>query len=143
MNARVAWIVGLVGLLGTTGCPGSLENPDRFAGASCSLSIDVEQDIFVDKCGGSQCHEGAMPAANLDLVSADVLSRLRDVPGAGCNGRALIQTEAPDGSAILDRLAEMPECGLRMPLGADPLPQAEIDCVRAYVFDAANAGAMQ
>jgi hypothetical protein len=138
------WLFAGLVLLGVAGCPGSLENPDRFAGVSCTLTIDVERDIFQAKCSGGTCHgAGAMPAGNLDLESPDVLSRLVGVSGQGCNGRALIQTEAPDGSAILDRLAEEPECGLRMPLGSDPLPPEEVDCVRAYVFEAANGGTTQ
>ncbi len=122
------------------GCPGSLENPDRFAGVGCELNIDVERDVLQAKCDGQDCHNsGPAPAAGLDLVSPDVLRRLIDVPGRACDGRALIQSEAPDGSQLLDRIQEMPECGLRMPLGGDVLPAEEANCVRAWVFEAVTA----
>lgn len=118
-------------------CPGSLENPDRFAGVGCELNIDVPRDVLQARCDGQDCHNsGANPAAGLDLVSPDVLQRLIDVPGRACDGRALIQADAPDGSQLLDRLEEMPQCGLRMPLGGDVLPVEERNCVRAWVFEA-------
>lgn len=147
MRRSLGQLVIVVCAAVTSACPGSLENPDRFAGVSCELNIDVERDVLQAKCGGMDCHNsGANPAAGLDLESPNVLQRLIDVPGRACDGRQLIQSEAPDGSQLLDRVQEMPECGLRMPLGADVLPAEEQNCLRAWVFDAIteqNANALR
>ncbi|MEQ8274918.1 MAG: hypothetical protein RMA76_13045 [Deltaproteobacteria bacterium] len=147
MRRAYGQIVFLTCVVLTSGCPGSLENPDRFAGVTCELNIDVERDVLQAKCGGMDCHNsGAAPAAGLDLESPDVLQRLIDVPGRACNGRALIQSDAPDGSQLLDRVQDTPECGLRMPLGGDVLPADERNCLRAWVFEAVtgtNASALR
>lgn len=136
MSSSVRFFFAIFAVSFVAACPGSLENPDRFSGVTCTLAIDVETDIFVAKCGGGNCHgASASPAAGLDLESADLVERLVDVPGRSCNGRALIQSQAPDGSQMIDRVGEMPECGPRMPFGGQALSIEEQNCVRAWVFD--------
>ena len=69
------------------GCPGELENPERFLDGGVPVTCpDIYNDIFVKRCAGSICHEGANAAAGLDLVAPNVESRLVDVPGRDCPG---------------------------------------------------------
>lgn len=134
---RRAWHLLALLSFGLTACPGELEDPDRFLSTQpslCALGLTVETDLFPQKCGTLGCHGVQAPSANLDLVSPNVASRLIGTPGTGCEGRALVVAAAPDQSALLDRIKGSPECGLRMPLGQDPLSAAEYDCVRRWIF---------
>jgi hypothetical protein len=121
-----------------SGCPGSLENPDRFTQGqlACPVEIDVEVDIFQMKCSDAGCHGATQPASGLDLVTPGVAERMLGKMAVGCPGRLLIDAERQSDSVLLDRLSAMPECGLRMPLGRTPLSDDELDCVEEWVREA-------
>ncbi len=114
------------------GCPGSLENPQRFA--SCPPGL-VENELLVDKCGSGACHDADDPEANLDLVSPDVRSRLADVASDTCSGRTLIDSADPGISFMLEKLYPQPECGSQMPHSSPPLSDQEVECIRRWVVD--------
>lgn len=115
------------------GCPGELENPERFldggAGETCP---DIYNDIFVKRCAGSICHEGANAAAGLDLVAPDVESRLVDVQGRDCKG-LLVDPVLPETSLLYDKLLPLPNCGSPMPIGKPALSGFELECVREWI----------
>jgi hypothetical protein len=129
--------------LAATGCPGELEDPDRFG---CSL--DVEQDIFVGSCGSSSCHGASVPAGGLDLVAAGVAARLVGKPPtcekcspSQCDGKLLIDPKNPDQSYLLEKVhVSNPACGARMPVGAK-LSSEQLACLEKWVSKlAASAG---
>ena len=117
------------------GCAGKLEDAAKFKeaglrGGGCSLNIDVEKAIFVEKCGA--CH-GSTPQLNhLDLGSPDVFKRLVGVAST-CGGRPLVESKAPASGVLIDKLTTAPPCGARMPFSMPPLSDAEIDCVAAWI----------
>jgi hypothetical protein len=75
----------------------------------------------------------------MNLLSPCVADRLVGVPSS-CNGRLLIDASDPARSFILEKLEkDMPECGgERMPYRSR-LPDAEIECVRRWVYAVAAA----
>lgn len=134
---RLSGLVGLIGLCGVAaGCPGTLENPDRFQpiATSCALQIDVEADLLAARCGTTNCHvAGPSASAGLDLASANPMARLKDLPELSCTQRPLVSSANPRASVLLDRLKGTPSCGARMPLIGDPFTQQEIDCVEVWI----------
>ena len=114
------------------GCPGDLEDPDRFLDGGTFTCPDITGELFVDRCGGSICHSGAEPAAGLDLVSPGVVSRLVDQKGRDCPG-ILVDPVDPEGSLLYDKLLPNTACGSPMPLGRPMLSQAELACVRDWI----------
>ena len=58
------------------GCPGELENPERFIdGGIPQTCPDITRELFPQRCAGSICHEGTNPAGGLDLIAPDVEAR--------------------------------------------------------------------
>ena len=121
----------------TTGCAGELDNPARFT--NCPPGA-VEQ-IFQARCqsaDGKGCHGTAEPDADLDLVSPGVGDRVRSLTSTSmCEGRALV--EAPGGTHLLVEKIDDAKCGSPMPLGEPALSPNEIECVRRWVDELAEA----
>ena len=118
-------------LLFCAACPGTLDRPERFiidAGPAC----DVEGTFFKKSCGGSGCHEtilgdaGVAPANGLDLVSPGVADRIT-------TGKAFACMMLPLQSYILAKVKPGPPCGSPMPLGQDPLKEADLKCLEDYL----------
>jgi hypothetical protein len=135
-----AWIILCVG------CAGDLHNPERFdflldAGpkpkpsgdaASSSAAPMCATDLFKAKCNSIACHGAGAP--QVDLISADVASRLIGQPSSDtgmCSGRTLVSS---DGSAslLIDKLADAPPCGQKMPL-VGVLTATERSCLTDWV----------
>lgn len=120
------------------GCAGDLQNPERFA--DCPPG-QVEQ-MFMQKCTSSDgmgCHGANMPDADLDLVSPGIGERVRSLTStAMCEGRALVDT--PGGTHLMvEKVEDDPTCGSRMPFGEQALSETEIECVRRWVDEIAEA----
>lgn len=125
-----------------TGCPGSLENPERFdlgdgggqtdtgAGPSCP---DVPTAIFAPSCSVEGCHSAKDQLGKLDLETSPIGPRL---VGQKANGGAglLIDPATPDDSVLLTKLRKPPPFGSQMPLGAS-LTEEQIQCVRAWIVE--------
>lgn len=151
LSAWTGWMLPAVTLLAGIGCAGDLQEPSRFVGVgsglTCSLAIDVQTDIFDDRCGTAACHEGSIPAAGVDLIAPGVATRLVGVSSNSddCGGRVLIDPSDPDGSLFMQKFLATPPCGDAMPLNliaSQPpnlLSQAEIACVRAWAVEVSGA----
>jgi len=123
-----------------TGCPGELENPERFGPAVCPAPMDVPAVIFARSCTDALCHSDTDPVADLDLMSADVLTRLVDVPSSQCSGWLRIDSADPGESLLLHKLENaFPSCGSHMPLDGK-LSRVELACIRDWVFAAVGKG---
>jgi hypothetical protein len=130
-------ILPLVVVAGTAnlflGCPGELENPERFIDENLPQACpDIVQQLFVMRCAGSICHEGAEPAAGLDLISPNVESRLVNVEGRDCPG-LLVDPVLPETSLLYQKLLPLPDCGSPMPIGKPALTGFELECVREWI----------
>ncbi len=121
----------------TTGCAGELDNPARFT--NCAPG-SVEQ-MFQARCtsaDGKGCHGTNAPEADLDLVSPGVGARVRGLTSKSlCEGRALV--EEPGGTHLMVEKLDGAVCGSPMPLGQPSLSPNEIECVRRWVDELAEA----
>jgi hypothetical protein len=131
-RALTAALLPLVITLMAAGCPGRLEDPDRFLDGGGFTCPDIENDLFPKSCGGSICHEGAEAAAGLDLVAPGVVSRLVDKMGRDCPG-ILVDPVVPESSLLYEKLLPLPDCGSPMPLGRPALTPDELACVRDWI----------
>jgi hypothetical protein len=115
------------------GCPGELENPERFIdGGFPQTCPDITTELFVKSCAGSICHEGANPAAGLDLIAPNVESRLVNIAGRDCPG-LLVDPVLPEASLLYEKLLPLPACGSPMPVGKPALNGFELECVREWI----------
>lgn len=131
--SRIAVVVLALGPVACSAGPVASEEPIP---ENCAEFIDVEKDIFQDRCATEFCH-GAVerPAAELDLVSEGVAERIIGAP-SWCAGDPLIEPGDPTGGVFIEKLDD-PPCGLRMPVGERPLSAAEVHCVREWIVTAA------
>ncbi|MGE0321226.1 MAG: hypothetical protein AB7K71_16040 [Polyangiaceae bacterium] len=129
--------------LALPGCPGELEDPDRF-----STVCDPPNRIFAKTCGASSCHDEKKPEADLDLKSPGVAERLIDVPAhcsqpdpndpeaCVCPDRLLIDSQNPEASYLLEKVSqEVPECDDRMPLLTSNLKSRDVECIRSWILE--------
>lgn len=115
------------------GCPGVLEDPDRFRGEFCP---DIESELFPQSCATGDCHDAIEPAALLDLQSPNVVARISGTQAMGdeCfqQGTLLVPGN-PQMSLIYLKLTEAPPCGAQMPFIGDRLSEREIGCVATWI----------
>lgn len=137
---RELWFAGVcLLLLLSTGCPGTLDDKQRFLvdassndAPDASACGDVPTRIFAKSCGGSGCHSANAPQQGLDLVSSGIESRLVGVQAKGCAG-TLADPENPAGSVLYTKLLTRPACGAQMPLAQPPLSSADATCVLEWI----------
>jgi hypothetical protein len=128
-------VVAAMAVMLLGGCPGQLEDPDRFRGGEVSCDeLDVERDLLASGCGGAACHgpENANLPADLDLESPGVAERVVGVVSE-CDERILADPEDPAGSYLLEKLYPAPSCGAQMPLGRPALSESEIGCIQDWI----------
>lgn len=122
------WLAALGLAMIVSGCHDPTGTPpvtDRCA------ELDVPR-LFVEKCSTTACHEGANPAAGLDLVGAGLERRVVLQPATQCGG-VIADPSDPESSVLIEKLRPDPGCGVGMPLGAEPLPAEDVQCVVEWV----------
>lgn len=132
------------------GCPGNLEDPDRFLtgstdsgtlqGFECpSAQLKVKEALIVRKCGNSGCHDQATSAGGLDLKTENLPVRMIDIPST-CPDKPLLSADG--GGFFFEKLQPSPSCGgARMPLAAPPLTETEETCLREWANHVLDGGA--
>lgn len=114
-------VVSVVGLVVSSGCSDSSGQNDE-----CDVPA-----LFAQRCGSVACHGG--PDNTLNLVDPGVEDRVANAQGTQCNG-ILADPSDPEGSLLYEKVAQTtPSCGARMPLGGQPLSDAEIMCIRDWI----------
>ncbi|MGK7371257.1 MAG: c-type cytochrome domain-containing protein [Candidatus Halalkalibacterium sp. M3_1C_030] len=102
-------------------------NPDR----PVSFSEDI-QPIFNGNCAVSGCHDSGTQESGVDLSSYDAALNSIGVQ----YGTEIIQPGDPNNSPIVDKISnDDPEFGQRMPFNRQPLSEAEIDSIIAWIED--------
>ncbi len=132
--------VACLGLM-VLGCPGALEDPERFlpvdAGGPCTVE-DVEPIIFGNTCGGAGCHQafdgGSAASNNLDLIAPGIKARIK--------GQTSSCSNIPMAAYLLEKISKTQTCaGSRMPLGKSALSKNQIGCIEAWVASVLDGGA--
>ncbi|HEY4157470.1 MAG TPA: hypothetical protein VGM29_05210 [Polyangiaceae bacterium] len=153
----------MLGLTLLAGCPGNLENADKFPSKNEGISVDGSincdiKDVFNRNCGSSLCHEaGGMPGGNLALADSkttivDVDAKLIDQCAAhaacpecpvGCpKGDKYVDTQNPANSWLLHKIEQSGDdtlCGDWMPDlpgGPNAMPPLDLACIKAYIQNA-------
>ncbi len=128
---------GFLGAL--SGCPGTLDDKERFLvdagpvdGPDAGGCGDVPARIFVPSCGDNGCHGANAPQQGLDLVSAGLNGRVVGVQAKTCSG-ILADPQNAAGSLLYTKLLTRPACGSQMPLAREPLSDADVACVLAWI----------
>jgi hypothetical protein len=120
-----------------TGCPGSLEDPDRFA-MQFGTCPDIPT-LFGKTCATAGCHAATNPSSGLDLASDDIIGRLSGKKAQGSTG-LLIDPSAPSESVLYTKLTDAPPSGARMPLGGTPLDDKTAGCVLTWIETSTKGG---
>jgi hypothetical protein len=121
-------------------------------GAGPATLSAIEDGIFAKSCAFSSCHGGPTPAAGLDLTTGAACGALVNAPSCVFSGRTRVVPGDPDSSFLYhkvagDDLGSTPDgtcAGLangvsqRMPLGATPLCQGQIDQIKAWIAAGAS-----
>lgn len=150
MTRKTFWLFPVIGI-SVSACAGELSNPERFeVGQSAATTADAGRAgapvgdagastcgstiaLLTSKCGNAGCHGAASPAAGLDLASADLGARLRDVAAsASCDGYSIIDSKDPSRSLLYLKVTDTPPCAPRMPIGT-PLSDTEQSCLLAWI----------
>ena len=129
----------LLVVIGTAGCPASLDDPSRFFGAldgdgGKAECPDIPTSLFIPVCATAGCHNPTDKAGaqGLDLESPGLNGRLVGIHATGGAG-LLIDPVQPGQSVLYTKLGFSPPYGVRMPFGKQPLDDATIACVLAWI----------
>jgi hypothetical protein len=110
-----------------TGCPGTLENPERFSTVADAGACDIPGVLIPQRCAISGCHTTMTMAGDLDLQAPDVAARLVDVPATGCDGLLVDPENLEESVMYLVILQEGTTC-LPMPQVGAALTTDEAQC---------------
>lgn len=141
MKRFASVVFGVLSAALVAGCPGTLSNPDAFVDAG--VVPKEAQEVFEESCATAGCHDDVTSAANLDLLSPNVESRVVGVSSAepACQSRVLVVAGDPEGSYLLDKvLGTIGICNSRMPL-LGVLSDSDTDVLRQWIIDLGDSGA--
>jgi hypothetical protein len=140
---RASAVIGLVSTI-VTGCPGSLEEAERFSPDQLGLEAGACDPfgVMAQKCGTGPCHDATNSAAGLDLVTEGVKDRLvgkdayhEDVtdPAPCKDGQLLIDPANIEESWMLRKINKTHEnCGVGMPVSGR-FPTADKECLINWI----------
>jgi hypothetical protein len=122
-----------------TGCPGTLDDKERFATTGTGEGAgdvggcgDVPTTLIAPKCATANCHDAEAPPAALDLTAdAGLASRLVGVAGV-CDG-LLVDPEAPSSSLMYTKCLATNACNTRMPITGTKLTAEEEQCLLTWL----------
>jgi hypothetical protein len=138
-GARALAVLASLSTLGVSlvaGCPGEIENPERFKTTAGVGTCNVEGDIFPTFCADTTCHNAEDAAGMLDLVTADVAARVVGQPASvDCPGEVLADPQNPEDSLLYTKLFPPPDvpCGSQMPLVGTKLTEEQQQCVLDWI----------
>jgi hypothetical protein len=97
-----------------------------------SFNLDILPILMDGSCANAGCHNGVDRSMGLDVTTVAGLtlpSGSDKIPVVPC---------APDAGTLLDKLSATPSFGFQMPIGADPLPMAEVALIRQWILEGAT-----
>jgi hypothetical protein len=121
------------------GCP-STPTPTPTAAV---MFGEIQRNIFSPRCAIATCHNPSSKAGNLNLAAGSSYDQLvgvaPTVDTAREAGLLRVDPRHPENSFLLVKLTgPPPDQGSRMPLTGDPLSDAEIQLIRAWIAQGAN-----
>lgn len=108
------------------------------AAAPGGVFAAIEAEILVPRCAAQPgCHQGGAPAGGLDLEAGRAHANLVGVKAGRRPDRLRVAPGDPAASYLVERLTPGHDTPL-MPVGADPLPAAELERIRAWIQEGAR-----
>ena len=100
-----------------------------------TVHFDDVYSIIAGACGGgsSGCHIGAAPAMLAMPDPDSAYSNLVGVASSKCQGALRVVPGDPAASVLIATLEGTSSCVQPMPRGRDPLPEAQIEIIRAWI----------
>ncbi|HET6150002.1 MAG TPA: hypothetical protein VFH68_20850 [Polyangia bacterium] len=141
--ATTAIVAALVSAsLAAIGCGSSSDTPPPTT--TCDLA-GVEAMFTAKGCNVSGCHDSTGFAAGLNLTATGLPDRLlgqspsatAGVSKSMCAGMGKVYLNPnsnPATGLLIDKVTANPGCGVRMPLGGNPLTTSEMDCLRSWAL---------
>ncbi len=140
---RLAFVAAAMTVAVSLACAGDgtgVDNGDT-GGDAPTLAADV-QPIFTANCAFSGCHGGASPAQGMNLSAGQAYANAVNVPSNELPGMDRIEPGDPDQSYLVNKIqgtqADVGGSGQRMPLGGNPLSDADINTIRAWITAGAD-----
>lgn len=91
-------------------------------------------EIFAQNCSTTGCHQGRFPAMNLNLEKDSFKKALIDVPSQELSHLKLVDTEVPEKSYLLMKIAgDKAISGKRMPLNSPSLQEKDIHAIESWI----------
>jgi hypothetical protein len=104
-------------------------------GGGATLSEHV-QPIFDVYCNAGGCHGAVAPAAGLDLSAGNARDSLLE-DSAQHPGVPRVTPLNPTNSYLVTKLMGDGQSGVRMPLGAAPLSEGDVEIIRTWIIQGA------
>jgi hypothetical protein len=96
----------------------------------------LHDTVFMTSCAFDSCHGRNNPVYNL-VLEADVPTLEKDLVGVAaqsCKGWTRVVAGNVDESFLWNKIMEpKPACGVQMPQGIEPLPEAALECFRGWI----------
>ncbi len=97
---------------------------------------EIQNDIFTPSCATAGCHSGSNPPDGLLLTAGDAWSNIVNVDAVQVDLKR-VKPGDPDNSYLVRKVEGNGIVANRMPLGAPPLSQEQIDLIRQWVLEGA------
>lgn len=110
-----------------------LTAPPDGAGATMAMV----QDILDQSCAFGGCHGAMNAAAGLDLSDGKARASLLGVLATQAPSIPFVTALNPTNSYLITKLLGAGNSGQRMPLGAQPLTDSQVDIIRTWIIQGA------
>ncbi len=98
------------------------------------------QPIFTNSCALSGCHSSGSAQAGMVLASGSAIANIVGVPSSEQPALQRVEPGNPDDSYLVRKIEGGPGItGGQMPLNRTPLAQSQIDLIRLWITQGANA----
>ena len=140
---RLASVAAAMTIAASLACAGDGTGVDNGnnGGDTPTFATDV-QPIFTASCAFSGCHGGASPAQGMNLSAGQAYANTVNVPSNELPSMDRIEPSDPDQSYLVNKIqgtqGDVGGSGQRMPLGGDPLSDADINTIRAWIAAGAD-----
>jgi hypothetical protein len=124
-----------------SGCAGELVNPERFGDGGILPQADgggntcppgrTGEVVLQNSCI-TGCHTTAAKLGGLDLEAPGLPGRLFTTTST-CGSRLMADKANPADSYLLEKLADSPACGSRMPFNGAALSASDVACLRDWL----------
>ena len=124
-----AWVPFVAALLLAPSC--GPRPPPKFS--------QVQQQVFNPSCNFVACHKASSSEGGLNLEAGSAYTNLVGVTATGPQGtRKRVIASDVANSYLIEKFADKPDAGVRMPQGGDPLEAERLQLVKDWISNGAK-----